>query len=111
MTLTPGGASTVTGMDGCAVFTGLAPGTYTAAVDAGGHVGTTNAQATTLASIGVSAGTIARGTLLYDTSRSAQLVLSGPTGYAAPAGLRTVLRSSYVSETAYPVCSGAAVAA
>ncbi|WP_088289308.1 prepilin-type N-terminal cleavage/methylation domain-containing protein [Kineosporia sp. A_224] len=109
VTLSPGGATTTTGEDGCAVFTSLAPGAYTAAVDAGGYVGTTNAQASTLTSLGVSAGTIARGTLLYDTARSAQLVLDGPTGFTAPAGLRTVLRSSYVSETAYPVCTGAAV--
>ncbi|WP_158221216.1 prepilin-type N-terminal cleavage/methylation domain-containing protein [Kineosporia sp. R_H_3] len=109
VTLSPGGATTTTGEDGCAVFTSLAPGAYTAAVDTGGYVGTTNAQASTLTSLGVSAGTIARGTLLYDTARSAQLVLTGPTGFTAPAGVRTVLRSSYVSETVYPVCTGAAV--
>lgn len=109
VSLSPAGRTGTTGEDGCAVFTGLPAGTYAATVDTTGYVGSANARTTTLGSIGVAAGTIGRGTILYDTDRAAQLVLSGPaTGYAAPAGLRTVLRSSYVSETAYPVCSGAA---
>ena len=112
VTLTPGGGTTTTGEDGCAVFTGLTPGTYAAAVSTGGYVGPTNAQSTTLGSIGVTAGGIGRGTILYDTSRGAQLVLAGPsgsTGWTAPAGILTSLRSSYVPDTAYPVCSGTAV--
>ena len=106
VTLSPSGAVTTTGEDGCAVFTGLAAGTYSATVSTGGYVGPTNAQTTTLGSIGVTAGGIARGTVLYDTDRSANLVLSGPAGYTAPSGLRTSLRSSYVSDTVTPVCSG-----
>ena len=109
VSLAPAGGTETTGEDGCAVFTGLPAGTYAATVDATGYVGSTNARTTTLGSIGVVAGGIGRGTILYDTDRAAALVLSGPaTGYAVPTGLRTVLRSSYVSETVYPVCSGAA---
>jgi prepilin-type N-terminal cleavage/methylation domain-containing protein len=109
VTLSPGGQSRTTGQDGCAVFTSLAPSTYTASVDAAGYVGTSNARATSLSSIGVTAGDVARGTLMYDTERALNLTLAGPAGYQAPAGIRTVLRNTYVNETPYPVCGGSPV--
>ncbi len=106
VTLSPGGATATTGEDGCAVVTALDPGTYTATASTTGYVGTANTQAAAVGSLGVTAGGIARGTLLYDTDRAADLVLGGPTGYTAPTGLRAVLRNSYVSETVYPTCTG-----
>ncbi len=106
VTLSPGGDTRTTGDDGCAVFTSLAPTTYTASASATGYVGTANAQTASLTSLGVTAGGVARGTLMYDTDRAMTLTLSGPAGYQAPAGVRTVLRNTFVSETPYPVCSG-----
>jgi prepilin-type N-terminal cleavage/methylation domain-containing protein len=108
VTLTPGGLTLTTGQDGCVVFTGLAPATYTATADVSGYVGTANTQLASLASLGVTAGGIARGTLTYDTARAVTLATSGPAGFQAPAGIRPVLRNTFVAETTYPACSAAA---
>lgn len=106
VTLSPGGATRTTGEDGCAVFTGLAPATYSASASTTGWVGTANTRTATVSSLGVTAGGVARGSLLYDTERSMTLALSGPAGYTAPAGLRAVVRNSYLSGAALPVCAG-----
>jgi hypothetical protein len=105
VSISPGGQTLTTGEDGCAVFTSLAPGTYTAGANVTGYVGTANTTAASVTSLGVTAGGIARGTLTYDTARTVTLAMSGPTGYQAPAGIRPVLRNSFVAETAYPTCT------
>lgn len=107
VTLGPTGATATTGDDGCAVFTGLAPGTYTATAGAAGWVGTANTRAATVTSLGVTAGGLARGTLLYDTERAVSLTLEGPagsSGHVVPTGLRTVVRNSYLAAAPLPVC-------
>jgi prepilin-type N-terminal cleavage/methylation domain-containing protein len=106
VTLTPGGSTRTTGEDGCAVFTSLAAGTYTASASTAGSVGTANTQTASVTSLGVTAGALARGTLLYDVARTLDLTLSGTAGYTAPAGIRAVLRNSYLAEAPYPTCTG-----
>ncbi|MEJ2579245.1 MAG: type II secretion system protein [Kineosporiaceae bacterium] len=106
VTLSPGSSAVTTGSDGCAVFTELAPTTYTATADTTGHVGVTNSQLTTVASIGVSASTVTRATLVYDTDRTVNLEVAGPAGYTLPSGVPLYLRDTYVAAAEYPACTG-----
>lgn len=106
VTLSPGTNSVTTGSDGCAVFTGLEENTYTATANTPGYVGVTNSQLTTVSSIGVTASTVARATLVYDTDRTINLDVGGPAGYALPSGVPLVLRDTYVSASVYPTCTG-----
>jgi prepilin-type N-terminal cleavage/methylation domain-containing protein len=101
------GRSMVTGSDGCAVFTGLAPTTYTATVNATGYVGSANTQQVSVGSLGVIAGQVQRGTILYDTSRTVNVALNTPAGFPVPSTLPLSLRSTYLSDRAYPRCSSA----
>lgn len=106
VTVSLGPADTVlTGVDGCAVVTGLAPGTYAATATAGGYVGSTNAATTTLNGLGVSAGAISRATILVDRARSVTLTPGGPAGYQTPPGLALSLRNTYLPAQPYPSCS------
>jgi prepilin-type N-terminal cleavage/methylation domain-containing protein len=105
ITLTPGGATQTTGDDGCAVFTGLAPGTYSAGANQVGYVGTANLQAATVNGLGIAAGGIGRGTLLYDTERSVNVVFDAPAGAIVPANLQLRIGDSYVAEAQPPLCA------
>jgi Tfp pilus assembly protein PilV len=107
VTLSPGGATVTTGDDGCAVFVGLTPGAYTATADRSGYVGVGNAQVTAVNGLGVTAGGITRGTLVYDVARTVDLAPSGPVGYTLPAGIGLHLRNSYVENLTPPACSAA----
>lgn len=100
------GSSTTTDGNGCAVLTGIDPGTYTATVNTPGYVGLANAQLTTKPSIGVTAGTLTRTAISYDTARSIVVATSAPvSGGVIPSGLSVVLSNSYLgAETAYPAC-------
>ena len=98
------GDSVTTGEDGCAVFTGLAPDTYTATADASGYVGVANAQVTSVSSIGVTAASIARASLVYDTTRTLTLAAGGPAGYTMPTGIPLMFRDTYLSPASYPAC-------
>jgi type II secretory pathway pseudopilin PulG len=111
VTLTPGNVVRTTGTDGCAVFTGLTAATYSAALNMSGYVGSTGTQLTTAANLGVTAGQIQRGSVLYDTVRRATVALSPATGFTPPSTLGLILRNSYLSERTYPACTGLAAPA
>ena len=100
------GTAVTTGTDGCAVLPALNPGSYTAAAATSGYVDTQNRQASTTPSLTVSAGTITRATLTYDTDRSVNLTT--PATGQLPSGLRASWRGTYVTQTA-PWCNGSAV--
>ena len=101
------GTSRVTDSEGCAVFTGLTAGsTYTATANTAGWVGQLNTQSATVASLGVTANTVRRGTLLYDTRRSVVATMDSPAGAVVPAGLPLRVGGSYVPETTLPICPG-----
>lgn len=107
VTLAPGGTSSTTGPDGCVVFTGLSPGTYTASAVRTGAVSVTNTPVGS-ATASVAAGAVARAGIVHDTARTVRLELVAPPGYAVPAGLPIRYRSTYADAGApLPVCSGA----
>ncbi len=110
VTLSPGSLSRTTGEDGCAVFTALTPATYSVTASQTGYVGSTNTQSTTVSSLGVVAGTVARGTMLYDEDRAVAVTLSGPAGFAVPAGLPLMYRDTYLTDRRAPVCTGSGTA-
>lgn len=99
------GDSVTTGIDGCAVLTGLAPSTYIATVNTPGWVGAANATATSLGNLVVSAGSITRGTLLYDRARSLDLAPADAPGFAPVPGLPLTLRNTYTGAITYPSCA------
>jgi prepilin-type N-terminal cleavage/methylation domain-containing protein len=100
------GTAVTTGSDGCAVLPALNPGSYTASVATAGYVDTQNRQSSTTPTLTVSAGTITRATLTYDTDRTVNLTT--PAAGLLPSGLRVSWRGTYVTQTA-PWCSGTAV--
>lgn len=99
LTLSPGGATRTTGIDGCAVFVGLAvdaDGTdYTAAVNQAGYTGPANVQAVQ-GTAGVLAGNVAQLELTYDQTRTLTLQPAAPAGFSPPPGLPVGVRSSFV---------------
>jgi prepilin-type N-terminal cleavage/methylation domain-containing protein len=98
------GASITTGDDGCALFTGLAPGTYTATANLAGYVGSGGLQQTTVSSIGVTANQVTRATLVYDTVR--QLSVAWSTGaVTVPSTVSLMVRNSYLSARTLPACT------
>jgi len=102
--LTAAGQQVTTGIDGCAVITGVDPGTYVATVASPGYVGTGNAQTTSLANLVVNAGGITRGTLLYDQAHTVTLTSAAGGGYQVPPGLGLTFRDTYLAQQAYPAC-------
>ena len=111
VTLNPGSVTRVTGDDGCAVFAAQTVGTYTATASMAGYAGVANTQTATVGSLGVTAATISRGTLMYDTTRSAVVQLDNTVGAYVPAGMPLRLGDTYIPEVTYPVCSGSPTAA
>lgn len=107
------GSTTTTDENGCAVFAGISVGTYTATLNTAGYVGLTNAQVTTKGSLGVTAGTLTRASISYDTVRSVNVAITSPViGGVVPPALPLVLSNSTLgAETAYPACSGTPVSA
>ncbi len=99
------GATTTTGDDGCALFVGLAAGTYTATLNTPGYVGLTNTQSTTKSGLGVTAGTLTRTNISYDSVRAIGVTVNSPvTGGIVPATLPLRLSTSLLTETTFPVC-------
>jgi prepilin-type N-terminal cleavage/methylation domain-containing protein len=108
------GSSATTGDDGCAVFVGLTAGTYTATLNTAGYVGLTNEQTTTKTSIGVSAGTVTRTGLSYDTARGLLMAIDSPvSGGIVPSNLPLRLSTSALAPTSFAACpaTGTPVAA
>jgi prepilin-type N-terminal cleavage/methylation domain-containing protein len=104
VTLNPGNIKRITGDDGCAVFTDLAPGGYSATANTVGYVGKLNTQAANSAPLSSVAGGINRGSLLYDTERKINVVFDGPVGAQVPSNLQLRAGNSYVPETQLPLC-------
>lgn len=104
------GASSTTGTDGCVVFTGLTPGSYTAVLDRGGYVSPRNSQRTTVAAT-VEAGRIARAALTIAAERQARLVYVVAPGHTVPSGMPLHYRNSHVNAgAALPACGATASA-
>jgi prepilin-type N-terminal cleavage/methylation domain-containing protein len=103
-------ASQVTGSDGCAVFAGLTPQAYTVTASQSGYVGSTNTS-TASAVVSPAAGTVARGTLLFDTERTLNFVFDGPSGALVPVGMPIRIGGTYVAEATVGTCTGSDVQA
>jgi prepilin-type N-terminal cleavage/methylation domain-containing protein len=102
--VTLSGRSYTTGEDGCVVFTGLTPGTYTATANQAGYVGLLNAQTASLTNLGVSAGTIAHGSLFYDAAKSFNFVFDTPAGtFVPPLPIR--FSNATITEYTLPSCT------
>ncbi len=106
VTLSPGGTTRTTGSDGCAVFTGLTPGSYSATVDQVGRVAATGFQAVSTPTLSVTSGRVQRASLSVDLARTQAFALAPPSGYAVPSGMRIVLRDSFVTDLVVPGCGG-----
>ena len=98
------GASKTTGDDGCVVFTGLSPATYSVSASMTGYTGTANTQSASIGSLGVTAGNVTRGTLMYDTTRSVTVALDSPTGAIVPTTMPLRVGDSYLSEYTLSTC-------
>jgi hypothetical protein len=90
--------------DGCASFSGLTPGSFTAGVSATGYVGTTNSQIVTQSSVAVSSTAPVRPNLTYAAARSAIVALDLPVGSTLATGVPLRLGGTYVTEHTIPTC-------
>lgn len=89
------GSTATTDDSGCAVFVGVNPGTYTATLNVLGYVGLGNLQQTLKTGLGVTVGTISRGSISYDTTRNVVVTVASPvTGGVIPSGLPIQVSSS-----------------
>jgi type II secretory pathway pseudopilin PulG len=111
VTLTPGNLTRTTGADGCAVFTSLPPGTYTATASTPGYTGSLNTQTASVSGLGVVAAGVRRAVLLYDTVRRVDVKTDAPAGAVVPPGLAVRAGNTYTAESTLPTCGGAAVPA
>jgi hypothetical protein len=108
--LSPGGQTITTGDDGCALFTGLAAGSYTATANVPGYVGSGGLQQTVATSLGVVANQVTRGSLVYDTTRSLSVAWSTAGTVSVPGGIPLLLRNSYLTARSFPPCSAVTAA-
>jgi prepilin-type N-terminal cleavage/methylation domain-containing protein len=114
VTLSPGGLTRTTGVDGCAVFVNLPVGgagtDYTATVNQAGFVSPLIVRQSSVTA-GVQAGQIQRGgKLKYDVVRTLTVNANPPAGYAVPAGLTVGVRSPEIDTGAQlPSCATAAL--
>lgn len=107
VSLSPGNRSITTGVDGCAIFVGLAaPGSYTATLNATGYVGI-DGSPTVSKTLGVTAATVARVSLSYDLHGALAVTFQPPTGFVAPNSLPVTLSDAVWSggPQAFPDCS------
>jgi prepilin-type N-terminal cleavage/methylation domain-containing protein len=98
------GDSVTTGDDGCALFVGITAGTYSVLLNQSGHVGLTNSQSTAKTGLGVSAGTLTRASVSYDTSRGLVVAIDAPVTGIVPSALPLRLSTSQLAETTYAAC-------
>lgn len=95
VTLTPSSVQRLTGVDGCAVFTGLAPGTsYTATAAAPGFVSPVGAPTATSGTFTVTASGVTRVPVRYQRAGALAATLVAPGGLVPPALLELTLSSS-----------------
>ena len=78
--------TTETGTDGCALFAGVSPGTYTITVEKENYV-TQQGQPTGTLTSTVQAGQLWRGTIAYDKAASLDVTVCPPQGYPLPPSL------------------------
>lgn len=103
VTLQPGSLVRTTGADGCAVFTGLQPGTsFTAVLGQNPFVSRSSALSVTSTPFTVTAGGVTRVPLQYSPAGAASLTLSGPSGLVPPTGLGATFTSADLSPTDRP---------
>jgi prepilin-type N-terminal cleavage/methylation domain-containing protein len=106
MTVTLNNGSTAeTEDDGCALFVGLPAGSYTATLNDAGYVGSANTQSVVKSGLGVTAGTLTRTTISYDTARNISVQINAPiAGAMVPATLPMRFSTTTLMETAFPAC-------
>lgn len=93
--------------DGCAVFAGVAPGSYVAVASASGYVGRNSEPTVSSSALTVLAGEITKApALIYDRATTLELVVNAPSGYPVPALLGSTLGSTIFtgSSKAFPAC-------
>ncbi len=109
VTLNPGSLTAVSDRDGCAVFSNLSPGTYTASVNTAGYVGTANTQAVTMPGTTVVPGRLAKtANLMYDRAATLNLRWDPPGGgYGLPVtGHGALVERTLLGQTTFaPYCS------
>ena len=84
VTLSPSGGTKQTGVDGCAIFAGLTPGSYAAQVNQAGYVGMDGAQMVQTSSAGVLANDVGHYGLSYEPRGALAVTLVPRSGYPAP---------------------------
>lgn len=95
VTLSPSGVHRVTGIDGCAVYTGLQPGTsYTATAAQPGYVTPPGNPTATSAAFTVTANGVTRVPVTYQRAGALAATLVAPGGLAPPATLELTFSSS-----------------
>ena len=112
VTVTMGGstATRTTEDDGCVVFTGLAAGTWSASASVAGYAGTTNVQAASIGSLGVTAGGLARGTLYYDVAGSVAVSFDAAPGTLVPSQMPLRIGGTFMTEYSLGTCPTTVVA-
>ncbi|MFL6100766.1 MAG: prepilin-type N-terminal cleavage/methylation domain-containing protein [Actinomycetales bacterium] len=101
------------GVDGCVVFTGLAPGSYLANANTMNYVDQDGDQSTSSTALGVTANTIAKGVLPYDLLGGIAITPQTPdVNYPVPSAVGLTLTTSVWSPSQnrpYVTCVGATV--
>jgi hypothetical protein len=108
VTLQPGSLTSMTGGDGCAVFSNLDPATsYTATLDQVGYVGTSGAQRIDSSEASVTASGITRVDMTYQRAGALAVTLGAPLGLPVPPTLGVTLTSTLFpgSKQAFADCS------
>jgi prepilin-type N-terminal cleavage/methylation domain-containing protein len=113
VTITAGGVpqTKTSSDDGCVVFPAITAGTYTASASQSGYAGIANTQASSIGSLGVTAGQLTRGTLYYDAVANLDVGFDSPATAVVPAGLPLRVGGTYKSEYTLGLCSGPVTAA
>nr|WP_231126932.1 prepilin-type N-terminal cleavage/methylation domain-containing protein [Motilibacter aurantiacus] len=112
VSLSPGALTRVTGSDGCAVFTGVTPGSYFPTVSKAGHISREGLPTfTPQAAVTALKNTVTRATIdSYAASGRLAVTLTSPNGFPIPATLGLTLENSlWASPRARPFADCSAV--
>ncbi len=102
VSLSPSGGTQTTGSDGCAIFTGLAPGSnYSASLNTSGYVDTLGVQNSTQGSQTVNGGALTKVQFSYDQAAALAITWVAPAGGLTPAVFSSLTPVTLVN-TAYP---------
>jgi hypothetical protein len=103
------GTTTVSDTDGCAIFVGVAVGTYSATINAPGYVGAANTQLNTKSGLGVTIGNLSRVSFTYDQARSFNIRVDSPVaGAQVPTTIPMLFSATSLPETTFPACTSTA---